>query len=1487
MNFDATGDQDEYPENLNGETQLSQDECVVWNEGCGVDLRRLASPTFRTPGAARETPSSGPSNTSSASSSGETVKRRAATRKPRPSLSEVTRIIAAHETNQTGANKKSNNNLISRKRRRRQCALQEMVVGEKSTNSATAKPLDNNRKLSPMPLTKTPQSRNNEFASLLQQVKTPPDDGSNTNAAAAAEVSSSDRTSVETKSPLVRDNSHVAQKMTISDEFDDLDLSMDDFAALDALVQATQKENAVNQTETIHNLPSFGQCQSPAAIQKVSKQVVNHTDDEFGDFPNDIDFAAFDDSITQQISQQNVHAAQSDGILPATQQNQARQSVDAVDGCLTYSRYRVLWVHDDKHTFTKTLTVAAWRTEMLEEVALNKSMHKADDFARRYESLKDRSWAADGLVHLCGEWYLTPIEQGDYIHICSLSGQLGTDADALPLTLRTISRPGTVEDDYLLIVHPDMLLTPTVITEGISCVRRAVLKNRLGSTGLTSIAPLYGTMRHELFEASMRENNFAIDSARRHISRIIRENADGLLACKVTPREAAMELIKFVPQLQAFASQYTCLGNQISSKSAQLTALEPCGLSAPIRCRVLEVEAVEEPVVSPELGLKGNIDMLVKASTESVNITNSRPDVSTMCVELKTGHIQRTNDAHVAQLVLYMIMRRSRFVADCSSSTSFESAGENGMLLYMNNDAARVVSSNPSLSVLKSLLGQRNQVAIETLRAARPRGDAISFQNAPDTSNGANVELLGSSVAALPELPIDAHKCQKCYMNRECMLYAAAATKLGPLDSPSVHKDLLQAFTGHLQSDDLAYFQHFDRLIDLEADAEHALITQAWLVDSTERQSTSNCLANLHYDPHVSLSIPPTNPEGRSAVSVSFVRKSALGQDVPLTDFGLEPGALVIVSCDTATSAGEDRKMDFKARRYPMHLVRGIIQSISASRIAVRGSVADLERMDKLVSVQSDTRFRIDKDHVATGISTLRQNIVNLFSADTTSHYTAGNRLQRLRDAIVRLRRPSFNDKLQQDLFTPPPDTPLVPGCDFLDLALEYAEMNPDQQLAITAAFTATDYTLIQGFPGSGKTSTITFLIRLLAAHDKRILVTSYTNAAVDNVVLKLMDKGVATTNSGHPLPPLVRVGRPGDCHEGILPVMTSTIAEDIEKNALTQGDGMELATFVRRTIDSAKIVAVTVLTAPRSPQLLGQQFDVVIVDEAGQISQPAIIGALMSADTFVLVGDHMQLPPLVSSELAEKGGYGVSMLKLLADAHPDVVAKLSFQYRMNADICQMSNDLIYNGALKCANDNVRNQMLVLTGYPENVAQGWLRDTLNPAMPVVFINTDSAIEESFTPLEHTRAGKTVNATESTIVRNIVGSLVDCGVQADTVGVISPFRAQVHFISKCPSIATAKTKGLEVSTIDRYQGRDKAVIIISFVRSNEKKKVGRLLEDFRRLNVAVTRAKCKLIMVGSFSTIFHGSKAMKPALCRLKNRQQVLDYPTEASTDTAG
>jgi DNA replication ATP-dependent helicase Dna2 len=225
---------------------------------------------------------------------------------------------------------------------------------------------------------------------------------------------------------------------------------------------------------------------------------------------------------------------------------------------------------------------------------------------------------------------------------------------------------------------------------------------------------------------------------------------------------------------------------------------------------------------------------------------------------------------------------------------------------------------------------------------------------------------------------------------------------------------------------------------------------------------------------------------------------------------------------------------------------------------------------------------------------------------------------------------------------------------------------------------------LIQGLPGTGKTSTLAFVARLLAARGKRVLITSYTHAAVDNVVMKLIESGLATIDRRTRLPPIVRIGQKASCHPAVHRLLASELAigiEDvgssrIDNNCFSmQNDGgmdVELpsATSLLKVVSSARIICATALSVPRSPLLTGQDFDLVIVDEAGQISQPAILGTLMAADSFILVGDHLQLPPLVNSEIAEKGGKRIAADSFLLPpvANLTLIPPLTRIWRIDAE---------------------------------------------------------------------------------------------------------------------------------------------------------------------------------------------------------------------------
>ena len=307
-------------------------------------------------------------------------------------------------------------------------------------------------------------------------------------------------------------------------------------------------------------------------------------------------------------------------------------------------------------------------------------------------------------------------------------------------------------------------------------------------------------------------------------------------------------------------------------------------------------------------------------------------------------------------------------------------------------------------------------------------------------------------------------------------------------------------------------------------------------------------------------------------------------------------------------------------------------------------------------------------------------------------------------------------------------------------------------------------------------------------------------------------------------------------------------------------------------------------------------------MDEASQITLPTCIGPIRLAKTFVLVADHNQLPPLVQNEEARTGGLDISLFKLLSDAHPSSVVYLEHQYRMCEDVMALSNNLIYHGRLKCGSQEVAARSIVipnmdglknhhfspstLSRSQKSVCLGaknkcWIRHLVQPETKVAFINTDPLLPIS---REQDKGNRIVNPTEATIVAQLVESLLSVGVPASDIGVMTHYRSQLALLKD----SLRAHPDVEMHTADRFQGRDKEVIILSLVRSNEAKSIGELLKDWRRINVAFTRAKTKLMVVGSRETLKgngvnkNGEEEMVARFVTLmEERRWVFDLPVNA------
>ncbi|KAJ3254302.1 Tripartite DNA replication factor [Boothiomyces macroporosus] len=309
------------------------------------------------------------------------------------------------------------------------------------------------------------------------------------------------------------------------------------------------------------------------------------------------------------------------------------------------------------------------------------------------------------------------------------------------------------------------------------------------------------------------------------------------------------------------------------------------------------------------------------------------------------------------------------------------------------------------------------------------------------------------------------------------------------------------------------------------------------------------------------------------------------------------------------------------------------------------------------------TLYNIEKDSYSSGMSSIRGNLFEMFVDPTYS---------RLKQLIVDTKPPGYY--------------PYQP--EYIEKYQK--ELNSDQVHALLKVNASQDYTLLLGMPGTGKTTTIACMIEMLLKRGKSILVVAYTHSAVDNILLKLVDKEIE----------FVRLGSVKKMHPRIRDIVES------EREAL---DNLEKISIY---YDSARVVATTALGA-NHPIFTRRRFDYCIVDESSQIVLPICIGPLKFSDKFVLVGDHYQLPPLFAQS-DENHVEPVSLFKHLCEANPQAITYLSLQYRMNQDIMLLTNHLVYEYRLLCANESVAKKQLEIPNVhlQECDSQCWINQVL-------------------------------------------------------------------------------------------------------------------------------------------------------------------------------
>ncbi|MBP5714880.1 MAG: AAA family ATPase [Prevotella sp.] len=445
--------------------------------------------------------------------------------------------------------------------------------------------------------------------------------------------------------------------------------------------------------------------------------------------------------------------------------------------------------------------------------------------------------------------------------------------------------------------------------------------------------------------------------------------------------------------------------------------------------------------------------------------------------------------------------------------------------------------------------------------------------------------------------------------------------------------------------------------------------------------------------------------------------------------------------------------------------------------------------------------------------------------------------------------------------------TPAMKAETFSFAALHFPYLNPTQEDAVNKVLRAKDVAIVHGPPGTGKTTTLVEAIYETLRRESQVLVCAQSNLAVDWISEKLVDRGVNVLRIGNP----TRVNdkmlsftyeRRFEAHPDYDQLWAIRKAIRDLRNHRKRGDEKyhqkierlkERATELELRINAqlfgeARVIACT-LVGSANRLLEGQKFGTLFIDEAAQALEAACWIPIRKVSRVVLAGDHCQLPPTIKSFAALKAGLGKTLMERLVENHPEAVTLLKVQYRMNEEIMRFSSDWFYDNQVESAPEVKYRSILDL-----DIPMTWI-DTSLFDLPegekVLF--QEEFVGESFGRINKAEAELTLLALENYFKKIGKERILD---ERLDVGVISPYRAQVQYLRrlfKKRAFFKPYRNLISVNTVDGFQGQERDIILISLVRANDKGQIG-FLRDLRRMNVAITRARMKVIILGDASTL---------------------------------
>ena len=561
--------------------------------------------------------------------------------------------------------------------------------------------------------------------------------------------------------------------------------------------------------------------------------------------------------------------------------------------------------------------------------------------------------------------------------------------------------------------------------------------------------------------------------------------------------------------------------------------------------------------------------------------------------------------------------------------------------------------------------------------------------------------------------------------------------------------------------------------------------------------------------------------------------------------FPLKPGksyynSLNQLCIEVFRTGDEEIEHNFEFGR-PVSFFRLAGQPQSLTHLSFTGTVSFVDGNRMVVTVPDAAPIAdvlASTDPVGVQLSFDETSYKMMFEALDRVIRAKGNRLSYLRDLFY---TPSM--KAQRFTFSP----------------LRFPYLNKMQEHAVNEVLCAKDVSIVHGPPGTGKTTTLVEAIYETLMRENQVLVCAQSNMAVDWISERLVDRGIN----------VLRIGNPSKVNDKMLSftyerrfeahpdypalwAIRKTIREIRQhrkrgdekyhqKIERLKSRATELEIRINAELfGEARVIACT-LVGSANRLLQGQKYGTLFIDEAAQALEAACWIPIRKATRVILAGDHCQLPPTIKSLAAMHGGLDKTLMERIVENKPDVVTLLRIQYRMNDEIMRFSSDYFYHGQVESAPEVKHRGIL---DYDEPIE--WI-DTSDIDAKEEFIG------ETFGRVNKTEAELTMAVLERYFEKIGKQRIIDEHID---VGIISPYRAQVQYlrqqVKKRPFFKPYKSH-ISINTVDGFQGQERDIILISLVRANAEGQIG-FLRDLRRMNVAITRARMKLIILGDTSTL---------------------------------